>query len=99
MSYLIGEKISISKTLYIFILFLILACKNEKKKSNKNINTDNISENCYLSPDNSGTKIIHFIITRFLIEFYKAYGFPKKMYNEDYIPNGIRVMKKYLSIF
>ena len=46
--------------------------------------------------DNSNIRIIHLIITRFLIEFYKLNEFPKKIYREDYIQNGIRVMKKYL---
>ena len=41
-------------------------------------------------------KIIHFILTRFLIEFYKINDFHKKIYKKDYILNGIRVMKKYL---
>ncbi len=46
--------------------------------------------------DNTNRKIIHFIITRFLVEFYGLYGFPNKLYENDYIPNGIRVLKKYL---
>lgn len=49
---------------------------------------------CYLSLVN--VRIIHLIITRFLIEFYHSNEFPKKLYAEEYIPNGIRVMKKYL---
>lgn len=70
--------------------------RNNSDISGKNDNINTINNKCFMSPDNSGLKIIHFIMTRFLIEFYKAYGFPKKLYNEDYIPNGIRVMKKYL---
>lgn len=31
-----------------------------------------------------------------MIEFYKKDGFPKKIYTNKYIINGIRVMKKYL---
>ena len=31
-----------------------------------------------------------------MIEFYNLNGYPNKIYNEDYILNGIRVMKKYL---
>ena len=31
-----------------------------------------------------------------MIEFYPFEGFPKKLHREDYIQNGIRVMKKYL---
>lgn len=51
---------------------------------------------CYISPDNLNIKIIHLIITRFMIEYWKADNFPRKIYNKDYILNGIRVMKKYL---
>jgi len=60
-------------------------------KSKKNIILYN---KCYLSLVN--VRIIHLIITRFLIEFYHKNEFPKKLYAEDYIPNGIRVMNKYL---
>lgn len=70
--------------------------RNSSNISRKNDNNKTINNKCFMSPNNSSLKIIHFIITRFLIEFYKAYGFPKKLYDEDYIPNGIRVMKKYL---
>ena len=31
-----------------------------------------------------------------MIEFVKINGFPKKIYTEEYILNGIRVMKRYL---
>ena len=31
-----------------------------------------------------------------MIEFWKHFGFPEKIYKEEYIQNGIRVMKKYL---
>ena len=51
---------------------------------------------CYLPLDESNMKIIHLIITRFLLEFFILNDFPKKLYNEKYIPNAIRVMKKYL---
>ena len=53
-------------------------------------------EKCYLPSDNSNLKIIHLIFTRFMMEFFKENGFPKKMYEKDYVPNGIRVMEKYL---
>lgn len=49
---------------------------------------------CYLNFDISNIKIIHIIITRFLLFFTKE--FSKILYKEDYILNGIRVMKKYL---
>ena len=53
-------------------------------------------EKCYLSSDNTNIKIIHLILTRFIIPFYKPYNFTEKIYNTDYFFNGIRVMKKYL---
>ena len=53
-------------------------------------------QKCYISPDISNKKIIHFIITRFLIEFYKINDFDKIIYKNEYILNGFRVMKKYL---
>ena len=59
-------------------------------------NTNNILERCYLPPNDSNLKIIHFIITRFIIEYWPLNEFPNKIYKEDYIRNGIRVMKKYL---
>lgn len=52
--------------------------------------------NCYSSYENNNIKIIHLIITRFMIEFYEVNGFPKKLYLKDYLLNGIRVLKKYL---
>lgn len=52
--------------------------------------------NCYSSYETYNIKIIHLIITRFMIEFYRVNGFPKKLYKKDYLLNGIRVLKKYL---
>ena len=56
------------------------------------------NEKCYLSPDNSNIKIIHIISTRFLHEpkLWNKNNEKKNIYNEKYILNGIRVMKKYL---
>ena len=54
------------------------------------------SEKCHISSESPNLKIFHVIITRFLIEFYHKNEFPKKLYNKDFIDNGIRVMKKYL---
>lgn len=63
----------------------------------KNINNNtNSFNNCYIPLNNANISIIHLIITRFFIEFYGLFGFPKKLFRKDYIPNGIRVMKKYL---
>lgn len=57
----------------------------------------NISDKtCYFFPHNSNLRIIHLIITKFLLEIYKLNGIPKKLYREDYISDGIRVLKKYL---
>ena len=66
--------------------------KTKKNKTNKaNINNDK----CYsLSSENSNIKFIHFIITRFIMEFSKEFN--KIIYTEEYAKNGIRVMKKYL---
>ena len=76
--------------------------KNSNKANERPIKTlksekINISyKKCYFSMDNSNIRIIHLIITRFLMEFYNLNEFPKKIYRKDYILNGIRVMKKYL---
>ena len=51
---------------------------------------------CHLLLENLNIRIMHLIITRFLIIFYGKYGFPNKLYRKDYITNGIKVMKKYL---
>ena len=37
-----------------------------------------VSERCYLSPVNSRLKIIHLIMTRFMIGFWKKNDFQKK---------------------
>lgn len=84
------------RIIIIFVLFLILSKDSIKKKSKIQYYNELENTKCYSSPDNSGKKIIHLIITRFLIEFCRSNGFPKKMYNEKYILNAIRVMKKYL---
>ena len=57
------------------------------------------SNKCYLSPayqGNTSLKIMHLIITRFMIEFWPFDDFKNRIYKNDYIINGIRVMKKYL---
>jgi len=57
-----------------------------------------VYQKCYLPVDNSNSnsKIIHFITTRFLIEYDIKSDFNKILYSENYITNGIRVMKRYL---
>ena len=64
------------------------------KSNNHNI----FSEKCYLSPEKPEIKIIHFIITRFMMELVKIkVDIPKSdIYKDEYILNGFRVMKKYL---
>lgn len=88
----------------LFIIILIalynIITINEKKKLNSiNLNKpikEKDNKKCFLSPENSNLKIIHIIITRFMIEFYKRIVFAKTIYTKEYIENGIRVMKKYL---
>ena len=73
--------------------------KNVNKKEILNVKEKILNtsyKKCYLSTYNSKVRIVHLIITRFLMEFWKANDFPKKLYRKDYILNGIRVMKKYL---
>ena len=97
------RKISLDKNIFlihsfkfnfVFIIFFIniIFLININKSQNSNISV----EKCYVSPDDSNLKIIHFIITRFLIEFWPFRGFPILIYRKEYILNGIRVMKKYL---
>ena len=84
----------LTKYLYIaykFILIVILYLLNISKSIYKSSD-----RNCFLSPDNSNKKIIHLIITRFMLESFKLNGFNKKIYTKEYLENGIRVMKKYL---
>ena len=72
--------------LFFFIIYINLNSSVNEIKSNK----------CYSAPDDSNLKIIHFIITRFMIEYWPLDDFQKKIYKKDYILNGIRVLNKYL---
>ena len=97
-------------TIFILILFftkiLILIHRNKiiqkfinKDRKEKLNNSNNIFQKnkyikCYLSPDNSKKKIIHLIMTRFSMPVLNR--FKNIIYKEQYILNGIRVMKKYL---
>ena len=92
-------------TLYLFSLNLlennIKINLDTKKIDNLNLivkgrDTKSKYNDCYISSYNSDIKILHLIITRFLIKFYRLNGFPKKLDNKAYIQNGIRVMNKYL---
>ena len=51
---------------------------------------------CFFPSDESNSKIIHFIITRFIVEIDYLPQFRKIIYKKDYILNGIRCLKKYL---
>lgn len=72
---------------------------NKRKKIYINSKINFPDRKCYCFVENKNIKIIHLIITRFLINSFSD-EFPKKFhnrsYNHDYIRNGIRVMKKYL---
>jgi len=81
--------------------YLVVVPKHEKERIvyEKLINKENLTSHidfCYYSPNNSCLKILHLIFTRFMIEFSKTDHFIKTLYTEEYIKNGIRVMKKYL---
>ena len=91
------------KMVLLFLLFIITTMNLKIKEKNQEseifdqkIINSNHYEKCYLPSENMNIKISHLIITRFLIEFFYENGFPEKLYKEDYIPNAIRVMKKYL---
>ena len=92
----------------IIILFLILFIQIDKYKNRivkidkinqiyypSNFSGKNNIQKCYLSLDSSNIKIIHLILTRFLMDFLSK-SFSKNLYKEEYIRNGFRVMKKYL---
>jgi len=82
----------ISKLLFILICFIFNVKKKITiKKENANISSDK----CYISPEKSNLKIIHFIITRYMMErkFWKQFD---EINQENYIMNGIRVIKRYL---
>ena len=85
-------KLIVYKFTFIIILIIIYDLSLNNPREEKKV----YYNNCFLSPENSNKKIIHIIITRFMIEFYKEDGFVKKIYTKEYIENGIRVMKKYL---
>ena len=61
----------------------------------ENIKENQINKKCYINLDNSNLKIIHFILTRFMIDM-QIYKNRDLIYEDEFISNGIRVMKKYL---
>ena len=62
----------------------------------KKSNTLKKNNNCYNPLDSSNKKLIHLILTRFLIEFNTDKEFRNNLYGEKYIRNGFRVISKYL---
>ncbi len=78
--------------LFLTVIYIFIRAETIIKAIKLNIN----AEKCYLSPDNSNLRIIHFIITRFMIKFWPFEDFPTKIFRDDYILNGIRVIKNYL---
>ena len=85
------------------IIYLILRnyITNENHiQKNINNNTSNKINNpyerCYLPSDNFNIKIIHLVMTKFLIDYFFKNNFPKIMHTKEYVLNGIRVMKNYL---
>jgi hypothetical protein len=87
---------------YLILSFILFSTFFSKKgvvgqKKDTISKMDKISyNNCYFPIENKNIRIIHFIITRFLNEFSTYNGFPKRLYTDEYLMNGIRVMKKYL---
>ena len=82
---------------YNFLIKNIQTNNNVKSHYTNEICNYNISNNnCYITFDNSTLKNIHIIATRFLMEIGNYNGFPNKLYSDEYVINGIRVMKKYL---
>ena len=71
--------------------------KNEKIiKRNRLITFEKAKTNCYFPPYNLNIKIIHLIITRFMLDISNFKNNPKLMFSDNYFYNGIRVLKKYL---
>lgn len=91
---------------FFFFIFLINKYINKNriylnKKNETPLNTNTFEcqktsisyKNCYISIFN--IRVIHLIITRFLIDVY-SHRFPKKNYTKEYISNAFRVLEKYL---
>ena len=90
----INNNININKKyLYILFFFIFLIAINliEKIQIIKKEKNDKFENKCFISFDNSNLKIIHLIITRFVIGL-----FPNNDTSKEFVLNGIRVMKKYL---
>ena len=102
--------IIISNFIILYALFIIINKINQGNKyinNFKGINSfkidrfgkgraNNKNNKCFISFINPNLRIAHFILTRFLMRFWNLNGFPEKMYSQEYILNGIRVMHNYL---
>lgn len=88
----------------IIIIILFIPNKNMinenyiRKNMTYNIfnNKNNNYEKCFIPPDNTNIKIIHLVMTKFLIDYFFKNNFPKIMHTKEYVLNGIRVMNNYL---
>ena len=93
------RKNNLFKLIFLHIIIIIALYKDinltEKNISERYYEYNKTYEQCYISSSNSGNRIIHLIITRFMLDLIDKLG-NKKLYKEDYILNGIRVMKQYL---
>ena len=71
---------------------------NEKIKLfiSGNENEKNSFKKCYIPLDYKDIRIMHLIITRFIMELNKYNEFTKDIYSKEFMMNGFRVMEKYL---
>lgn len=69
--------------------------ENNFKGNSKKLYNNHTSK-CFLISDEFINKIIHVVLTRFFVDFNEPINFLKKIGQQHYLVNGIRVMKKYL---
>ena len=108
--YKIKKIICLYKVIDILILIIfLLIIKPYIKKRGEKINLHNERKNvikidnkkisfkkCYIPLDYAYLRIIHLIITRFIVDLEKSIEFTKNIYSKEFILNGFRVMEKYL---
>ena len=83
----------ISKCIFILIIsniFIINQIVIHYKNKNDSLDM------CYIAPEFTNLKIIHFVITRFMVKHSRLKHFVEIIFKKEYILNGIRVLKKYL---
>ena len=90
-SFYIIKILSILFLISSLLLIQVFLVKN-KQILNLNKQINKLKEKCYSLSDNTNIQIVHLIITRFLSEKF----FGQKIYKDNFIINGIRVMNKYL---